>query len=47
MLTADLPEWLWPLEDEAAVQEAERLINETHDALKRMEADIQRTLGSV
>lgn len=42
-----LPEWLWPLEDEEAVQEAERLIEETHKALRRMEADMsnQRSIS--
>ncbi|XP_034242392.1 early endosome antigen 1-like isoform X2 [Thrips palmi] len=36
-----LPEWLWPMEDEEAVQEAERLIEETHNTLRRMEAGLK------
>lgn len=46
---AALPEWLWPQEDEEAVQEAERLIEETHNTLRRMEAGIkdQRISGYV
>ncbi len=39
--TAQLPEWLWPVEDEVAVQEAERLIEETHNTLRKMEAEMQ------
>lgn len=44
---SQLPEWLWPVEDEEAVQEAERLIEETHNTLRKMEADmqVQRTLS--
>ncbi|KAK3930137.1 Glutamine--fructose-6-phosphate aminotransferase [isomerizing] [Frankliniella fusca] len=38
---SQLPEWLWPVEDEEAVQEAERLIEETHNTLRKMEADMQ------
>lgn len=41
-----LPEWLWPVEDEEAVVAAERLIEETHQTLRRMEATMEAQRNS-